>query len=255
MNKFAICCNPSIENAEVVVKKLKSLLNADLLNINELKFGYDFVFVIGGDGTILKAARYYSKYNTSIFGVNLGHLGYLSQAGIEDLEIAVNKIINGDYYIEKRLMLEANGYNALNDFVIKGQYSSRASNFKLEIDGKFVCEYFADGIIISTPTGSTAYNMAAGGPVLAPDLEALVVVPICPHTFSARPLVISSNSIIKIFTPENSAYCVSADGQEVFGFSGEITIQKSENHANLALLNKNDFYTVLRNKLHWGVKC
>ena len=95
-----------------------------------------------------------------------------------------------DYKLEKRMMLKANNYTALNDFVIKGGLTGRTSRFTLEINGKFVCEYLADGIIISTPTGSTAYGMAAGGPVLAPDTDAIVIVPICPHTFSARPIVV-----------------------------------------------------------------
>ena len=255
--KYAICYNTSIENVTEASLKLQNILNRhnlafEVLNINNLKPNFDFVFVIGGDGTILKASRFYSKYQTPIFGVNLGHLGFLSQANLNDVDYVIKKIINKDYKIEERIMLECDNYTALNDFVIKGEENSRATNFALEINGKFVSEYFADGIIISTPTGSTAYGMASGGPVLTPDTQAIAIVPICPHTFAARPLVISSESTIKIISKPEFKYCVSADGQEVFSFENELKITKSKYNANLVLLNDNDFYSVLRNKLHWG---
>ena len=150
-------------------------------------------------------------------------------------------------------MLCANDYVALNDFVVKGSESSRTSRLSLEINGKFVCEYLADGIIISTPTGTTAYGMAAGGPVLSPNIDVLAIVPICPHTFSARPIVVSAEDSIKILSSPNKEYKVSADGQNVFSFSDDLTIRKSSFSAKLALLNGNDFYSVLRNKLHWGL--
>lgn len=256
--RYAILYNSLINNSKVVMENLgeillKSGLEYEVLDIDALKSGYDFVFVIGGDGTILKAARFYSEFETPIFGVNLGRLGFLSQASGDNLEYAVKKILDSDFKIEKRMMLGANGYIALNDFVIKGDESSRTSRFALEINGKFVCEYLADGIIISTPTGSTAYGMAAGGPVLAPELDAITIVPICPHTFSARPLVVCAEDKIKILPCKNSNYKVSADGQLVFNMTSELVIKKASKKANLALLNENDFYTVLRSKLHWGI--
>ena len=256
--KYAILYNSEMENSKELLSKLLSLLisadvSYEVLDINNLKDGFDFVFVIGGDGTILKAARFYSEYETPIFGINLGRLCFLSQACVENLEIAVKKILLEDYKLEKRMMLKANNYTALNDFVIKGGLTGRTSRFTLEINGKFVCEYLADGIIISTPTGSTAYGMAAGGPVLAPDTDAIVIVPICPHTFSARPIVVSGDDIIKICPCKNNEYIVSADGQIIFPLQGGFEIFKSDKKANLALLNENDFYSVLRNKLHWGI--
>ena len=151
------------------------------------------------------------------------------------------------------MMLEFENYVALNDFVIKGNDSSRAAKFALEINDKFVCEYLADGIIISTPTGSTAYNMASGGPILSPNVEAIAIVPICPHTFSARPIVVSSDDKIKILQAKSDKkYIVSADGQEVFNISHNIEVKKSRYFANLVMLDDSDFYSILRNKLHWG---
>ena len=258
MKKYVICCNKTIDNSTEIIENLKQILQNnsvefDILDIDNLTSGGDFVFVIGGDGTILKAARFYAEFQTPIFGINLGRLGFLSQTSGDELEKSVGQILSGDYKIEDRMMLNAQNYTALNDFVIKGDECSRTSRFSLEINGRFVCEYLADGIIISTPTGSTAYGMAAGGPVLAPDVEAITIVPICPHTFSARPIVVSAEDEIKICRCKSNKYNISADGQVAFSINSDLIVKKSNNRAKLALLNKNDFYTVLRNKLQWGV--
>lgn len=255
-NNYGICYNSEVSGYEKIIEKLKNLLNLfnakySVFSVDELSAECNFVFVIGGDGTILKTARFYSKLDVPVFGINLGHLGFLSQASECGLESAITKIMDDDYELETRTMLECGEYTALNDFVIKGVETSRAENFSLEIDGRFVCEYFADGLIISTPTGSTAYGMASGGPVLSPDSDVLEIVPICPHTFSARPIVVPSGSKIKI---KARKYCVSSDGQEVFETYDDILIRKSKFSAKLVLLSGNDFYSILRNKLHWGIK-
>ncbi|MBO6256862.1 NAD(+)/NADH kinase [bacterium] len=255
-NRYAICYNPEIKSAPLVVDKLKAILNSygieySVFAADNLCDEFDFIFVIGGDGTILKAARYYSKNDVPVFWINLGHLGFLSQASESELETAINKIINKDYETESRIMLKCGGYTALNDFVIKGAETSRAANFSLQINNKFVCEYFADGLIISTPTGSTAYGMASGGPILSPESDVIEIVPICPHTFAARPIVVPSDSVIKIIA-NNQKYSISADGQEFFTTDKDIQIQKSNKCAKLVLLKDYDFFTILRNKLHWG---
>lgn len=258
MKKYAICYNPVLSYSKEAVERLQYILDSNGVKYNTFSLdnmaqGYDFVFVIGGDGTILKTARFYSRLGVPVFGINMGHLGFLSQACEEDLSYAVSKILKGDYKLESRLMLQSGDYTALNDFVIKGEDTSRALKFSLEIDNKFVCEYFSDGLIISTPTGSTAYGMSAGGPVLAPELDNLVIVPICPHTFSARPLVISSKSVLKISVSDNQKCNVCADGQDIFCMDKDVIISKAPYCAKLALLKENDFYSVLRNKLHWGI--
>ena len=257
--KYAICCNQGIEHSNEVKDKLVTLLaqkdvKADVLDIDDLKSGYDFVFVIGGDGTILKTARFYSKMQTPVFGINLGRLGFLSQTSKENLENSVEKILNNEYHTETRIMLESNGFVALNDIVIKGALAGRTSSFTLKINDKPVCDYLADGIIIATPTGSTAYGLSAGGPVISPHLNAFVIVPICPHTLTARPLVIPDNEKITICgTDSNSKYLFSADGQEFAEFKNEICVKKSEFAAKLALLDHSEFYSILKNKLHWGI--
>lgn len=256
MMKFAIAYNKTIKHSVEVMEDLKSILNKyntfpDFFDIDDLKRNYDFVFAIGGDGTILKCARFYAKYSTPIFGVNLGRLGFLSQVSKENLKLAVAKIMDKNYRIEDRIMLESDDKVALNDFVVKGSTNGRTSRFSLKINEKFLCDYLADGIIITTPTGSTAYGLSAGGPIISPKLKVFVIVPICPHTLTARPLVIPDNEIITICS-DNTNYVASADGQEFYEFNEKITIKKSSNVAKLVLLDDNDFYSILRNKLHWG---
>lgn len=278
LEKFAICYNPQIQNSITIKDILLSILAdrkvaADVFDIDNLctlfpsklegarnahececKSGYDFVFVIGGDGTILKTARFYAKYQTPIFGINLGRLGFLSQSSKEQIKLAVEKILNGRFFVEDRIMLESGENIALNDFVIKGTSTGRTSRFSLQINGKFVCDYLADGIIVSTPTGSTAYGLSAGGPVLAPCLNAIVIVPICPHTLTARPLVIPDTEIITVSSGEVGVnYVVSTDGQNFYEFNSKIEIKKSRFVAKLALLDDSDFYSILRDKLHWGI--
>ena len=239
-------------------KALETLENALIENKIEFKsfdidklepFG-EFTFVIGGDGTLLKCARFYA--GSPVLGINLGRLGFLAQAGVEEINKAVNAVKAGEYSTEERLMLESEEAVALNDFVIKGSMTSRTSKFYLEINEKFVCDYIADGLIIATPTGSTAYGLSAGGPVLYPTLDALVIVPICPHTLNARPLVVPIGETIKVKTSDK-LLSVAVDGYDTTENVKEILIKTSSKKAVLAFLNDDGFYSVLRNKLHWGV--
>ena len=258
--KLGIVYNPIIKNSSEALQYLENTLKARNLHfekytLDTMQKGVDFVFVIGGDGTLLKAARFYSKEFAPVFGINLGRLGFLSQTKESEISSAVEKILNAKYKIEDRLMLVSNDkVMALNDFIIKGASASRTSRFYLSIDGKFVCDYLADGLIVSTPTGSTAYGLSAGGPVLSPSLDAIVIVPICPHTLTARPLVIPSTEKITISTCDScTSFVVIADGQESYTVNTKIEIERSEFNAKLALLDENEFYSILRNKLHWGL--
>ncbi len=256
MKNFAVCYNQTINRSVEVKDELIKIfaeknICVQAIDIDGLKVGFDFVFVIGGDGTILKTARFYAKTATPIFGINLGRLGFLSQASRENLRFAVENILSGKYVVQERIMLKNSGYTALNDFVIKGS-EGRTSRFSLKINGKYVCDYLADGIIISTPTGSTAYGLSAGGPVLAPSLNAFVIVPICPHTLNARPIVVPDTEKITVCSDKNAKSVVSADGQEFYEVEGCIDIEKSDYIAKLALLDNSEFYTILRDKLHWA---
>ena len=212
----------------------------------------DMTFVIGGDGTLLRAARFYSEHKIPVLGINVGRLGFLSQAGIDEIKSVIESVLDKRYTIEERIMLQSREYTALNDFVIKGCNPSRTSKFFLEINGKFVCDYIADGIIISTPTGSTAYGLSAGGPVLHPELNAIVIVPICPHTLNARPLVVPANEHITVKTSDE-LLSVSIDGFVTTKCVEKTSIKIASKKAKLIFLKNNNFYSVLRNKLHWGV--
>lgn len=211
---------------------------------------------VGGDGTLLKCARHFSKLNTPVFGFNMGRLGYLSQALPNEIDFVIEKLKHKDFRIEERIMLKSSAGNiALNDMVIKNEMSARTSVLKLSINSKPITNYMADGIIISTPTGSTAYALSAGGPVVSPDIDCFLIVPICPHTLSARPVIVNSNETLNISICENLGYQITADGQDTKRFSKEVTVEKFEYSAKLLLLNKerSDFYRVLREKLNWGL--
>lgn len=255
----AVIYNPEIAASPAVKDEVREIINAhgitcEILDINNMKKGFDIAFVIGGDGTILKTARFYADSDTAIFGINLGHLGFLSQSSKEDFSKSLKKILNGEYRIENRLMLETQNRIALNDFVIKTKEQGRTARFQLKINGKEVCNYLADGIIISTPTGSTAYGLSAGGPVLSPEIEAFVIVPICAHTLNARPLVIPTTEKISISAVcENKEFILSVDGQGNYIIKDEIKIQKSALKAKLIILDNTEFYTILQNKLNWSV--
>lgn len=258
--KIAVVFNESVKNPYPVLQNLEQELidrgaNPEVLELKELKYGFDFVFAVGGDGTILHVAKFFAMTQTPVLGINLGRLGFLSQINSENIKYAINCVYENKFHIEKRIMLKSDKYQALNDFVIKGVSQTRSAKFVLKINDKFVCDYVADGLIISTPTGSTAYGLSAGGPVLNPNIEAFVIVPICPHTLNARPIVIPANENITITSIEDdvSEFKLIVDGSEIIETDSNIIIEKAEHMANLALLENDEFYSVLRNKLNWGV--
>ncbi len=265
LSKVGIFYNKENSKAEYVASNVEKILssksvNSKILTTAEFSSDITFAIVLGGDGTILKTARFYAKYAVPILGINLGRLGFLSQAKSTQIEEAVDLILKGAFKVEDRLMLTTvdGKMNALNDIVIKGDGFSRTSRLYVHINDNIVCDYLADGIIISTPTGSTAYTLSAGGPILSPVLDAIVIVPICPHTMNARPIVIPSSEVIKVTSSQNKPLLkMSADGQETvcLGPNDDIQIKKSEEKTKLILLNleKNSFYSVLKEKLHWGL--
>ena len=249
-NKFI----PDYKNALEKIEQALLSYNVEFntFDLEKMEYYGDITFVIGGDGTLLRAARFYAKQNIPVLGINVGRLGFLAQAGVNDIDGVIEAVQEGRYVVEDRIMLQSGEYIALNDFVVKGCNPSRTSKFFLEINGKFVCDYIADGLIISTPTGSTAYGLSAGGPVLHPELDAIVIVPICPHTLNARPLVVPSKEHITVKTSDD-LLSVSIDGFETIKCVEKTSIHIAPENAKLAFLKNNNFYSVLRNKLHWGV--
>lgn len=265
LKNVAIVYNEDVELSLSIANRVKDSFSslgifADIISSSKLTPDADFVVTIGGDGTLLKSARFYAPLNVPLLGVNLGRLGFLAQATVDEIDSIVQKLVNGDYTIQNRMMLSAldDKTIALNDIVVKGDTFSRTAKLFLSINNKVVCEYLADGIIVSTPTGSTAYTLSAGGPVVVPDVDAIVIVPICPHTLTARPLVIPSTETVKIFSCENcNKMKLSADGQNTIniGSNAYIEIKKCSVSAKLVIPNKddNEFYSILRKKLKWGV--
>jgi NAD+ kinase len=218
--------------------------------------------ILGGDGTLLNVARQASCTQVPLLGINLGHLGFLTEIEVKDMYEAFERIINGDYKIEKRIMLEAfiennnqstRNFIALNDIVITKSNFSRIVSYSIYINDNFVDLLTADGIVVSSPTGSTAYSLSAGGPIVAPDVDALIVTPICPHTLDSRPTIVSSNDLVRIAVSKsnNTEIVMTVDGQEGIRLKpGDIvTIKKSRYYANLVKLNDRNFFDVLRGKM------
>jgi NAD+ kinase len=223
----------------------------------------DFVIVMGGDGTLLSAGRVVAKAGIPILGVNLGSLGFLTEVPLSDLYPTLEAVHENRCSVESRALVHCQlvrdgqcivSYDALNDAVINKVSIARLANFDLYIDRVFVSSYKADGLIVSTPTGSTAYSMAAGGPILTPSVEAFVVTPVSPHSLTHRPLVVrdSAEIVIVVNGAEEGAY-LSFDGQiGMPAHDGDrITCRKSEHRVKLLRMKKT-FFDVLRAKLKWG---
>ena len=244
------------ESKTLAIEIEKKLENSKIFSIENPEKNLDLAIIIGGDGTFLKAARFYSENSTPILGFNMGRLGYLAQARPNEIDNVIEKLKTKDYEIENRLMLKSQNNTALNDIVIKGINCSRTSTLDLYINNKKLCSYVADGLIIATPTGSTAYSLSAGGPIISPYVDCFLIIPICPHTLNTRPVVIPNNEKIAIKTYEpNQKLNVSFDGQVDLCIDNEIEIEKNQNYAKLLILNqqKDKFYDILKEKLHWSL--
>jgi len=227
----------------------------------------DLALVIGGDGTMLHVARELAPHGVPLVGVNLGRLGFLTDIPTQGMEDDLAQILDGQFKTEERILLEAevtrgnrmlNRANAFNDVVVNKGALARLIEFETWVDDDFVNSTRADGIIIATPTGSTAYALSAGGPILHPTLPAIVIVPICPHTLSDRPLAIGSDSQIEIVmtsTSQQSAH-VTLDGQTNFAIhdGDRIRVRRAERPVILIHPTRRNHYEVLRAKLGWGEK-
>lgn len=224
----------------------------------------DLVLVMGGDGTFLHAARLAVKDDAPVLGVDLGRLGFLSEVAFNDLPAAFARITAGDYAIEDRTMMAIRAYRegmllgeftALNDGVVSKGAFARLVDLAAYVDGHYLASYAADGLIVATPTGSTAYALSAGGPLLTPDLPVFELAPICPHSLSARPVVLSDQRTLRVIVegPADLDLFLTADGQEGVPLrAGDwVDFSKSEHRARLVKLRGLDFFTRLQSKLHW----
>ncbi|MEI8672863.1 NAD(+) kinase [Vibrio sp. SA48] len=237
---------------------------ASLLDIGKKA---DLAIVVGGDGNMLGAARVLSRFDISVIGVNRGNLGFLTDLNPEDFQQRLQAVLNGEYLEEQRFLLEAEIHRhgqvkshntALNEAVLHPGQVARMIEFEVYIDDSFAFSQRSDGLIISTPTGSTAYSLSGGGPILSPSLNAITLVPMFPHTLSSRPLVVDGNRKIKlIVSPDNrGTQEVSCDGQVSLPVSpgDEIHIYQSPNILRLIHPKDYSYYHVLREKLGWSSK-
>lgn len=236
-------------------------------DMDELGSRCDLAIVVGGDGSLLSGARDLVQYDVPLLGVNRGRLGFLTDIVPDDIEQKMGEVLDGQYVMEERFLLDMvvtrNGQristaDALNDVVLHPGEFIRMLEFELYVDDYFVTSQRSDGMIISTPTGSTAYALSGGGPIMHPKLDAIVLVPMNPHTLSSRPMVVAGDSIIKVLVGEfesNSATPrVTCDGQthDIVAGGDEITISKKPQHLHLLHPLNHNFYERCRSKLGWG---
>lgn len=225
----------------------------------------DLVVVLGGDGTLISAVRILGMKDTPILGINLGRLGFLTETPAEDAVSALKDVLDGDYKVERRMKLHSHllqeherilEIDVLNDIVINKSDAARIFETTVYIDGMLVNEYRADGLIIATPTGSTAYSLAAGGPIVHPSLETMIITPICPQGLSNRPIVISDESEVTIkVNAAKESVSITYDGQ-VFRKLDKwktITVKKASSVTSLIVPKNKNYYSLIREKLGWGI--
>ena len=296
MKNIGIAINPSKDNdnkiLNMVINKIKDvfkikevhIFNSYDLERQNLK-SIELLVVLGGDGTLLSAARSVKEeFNGILFGINIGNLGFLSSIEISDIDTALTKLKNNEYEIQERMMLECAGefknivecglickkelknikgcadiddfkkekLNAFNDVVLARGTLSRMVKFKIYVDGKLYSSFKGDGLIVATPTGSTAYSFSAGGPFIYPDLELITITPICPHTKSMQTIVLKGDSIIEIYAEnEEEIIYLTVDGQKAMEVNQKscVKIYKKQKNVKLLLFDDYDYFKVLRNKI------
>jgi len=224
----------------------------------------DMVIVLGGDGTLLSVARLVGNQGVPILGVNLGGLGFITEVPLDELYETLERIFNNDYFIEERLMLVTHvhrqgeriaDYNVLNEVVINKGAMARIIELETYINKSYVTTFRADGLILSTPTGSTAYSLSAGGPIIYPTLHSFVLTPICPHTLTNRPIVLPDDFLVEvILKSESGDVFLTLDGQVGFSLKYEdvVEVRRSEGKIKLISTRERDYFKILRTKLKWG---
>ncbi len=250
------------ELSQLLKKKVgNALLQKQYLPSSELVGVSDVIVAFGGDGTILSAARMVGKSDVPILGINLGKLGFLAEVSLEEMEAFIQDVTSGQHVIEERMMLKTtiekdkSELYSLNDVVIDNSTSSRLIHISVYVNGEYLVSYSGDGIILATPTGSTAYSLAAGGPIVVPTTQVIEIQPISPHSLSARTVIIPDTSTIRIVVEHLSNEArVTADGQteKIYTPPLDIYVRKAEYSVKLIKRKDRSYYDVLRTKLLWG---
>jgi NAD+ kinase len=238
--------------------------SVEVVDEDQLAQTADLILVLGGDGTMIATARMMGAAAVPVLGINYGGLGYLAEFRIEELFAALESILAHDYKLERRLMLEVElqrgqelvtHNRVLNDVVVNKSALARIIQIETHLNGQFVNSFRADGLIVSTPTGSTAYNLSAGGPIIYPSMNAVVITPICPFTLSNRPIVVPDDSLIEVrLLTEKEEVALTLDGQVGFPLQvgDHLSIRKSATPFNLVQPTNRNYFDVLRDKLKWG---
>jgi NAD+ kinase len=281
--RVGIVAKPDAEEAPAVVRRLVSWLGthdgipileketADLVpdlgertaRRSDLPGQVDLLVVLGGDGTLLSASRAVGELGTPILGVNLGGLGFLTATTLDEVTAALEAFQQGRMIIEERMMLMtrvrrggqvAAEHLALNDAVIMKSAMSRIINLSVSVDGQYATAYRADGLIISTPTGSTAYCLSAGGPIVYPTMDAIVLTPICSHTLTNRPILLPATQRIEVTLKSGQETMLTVDGQVGLGLRDDDTVEiaRAASRIRLVRFPEKHFFSVLRTKLKWG---
>ena len=236
----------------------------EIVKDDQLAPSVDLILVLGGDGTMISTARMIGDAEVPVIGVNYGGLGYLAEFPIEELFTALDSILSGQYKVQKRVMLAVELWRGaelitrnrvLNDVVVNKSALARIIEMEAYLDSQFVNLFRADGLIVATPTGSTAYNLSAGGPVIYPSMNAVVITPICPFTLSNRPIVVPDESTIDVrLMTDKEEVALTLDGQVGFPLKvrDRIVIRKSKTTFNLVQPPNRNYFDVLRDKLKWG---
>ena len=255
MKKAKIVVNKHKPQAKKNLELAEQVLLAKGFKISERP---DFIVALGGDGTLLAAANSYGRKGIPILGVNIGSLGFLTNVTFREFSNTLVEILEKKFSIEKRMVMKAvfdrRIFYALNDFTISTRVPGRVVEFSAVIDRGYGCRFIADGIIIATPTGSTAYSLATGGPILLPDTEAIIVTPIAPHTLSVRPLVLPASNRIEIEIGKKGSAVLVADGQrcKLMRKRHSIFFEKADYYVKLIKPLHTTFFTTLREKMQWG---
>lgn len=285
MDKFLVITNERKDRGNVITKQIKDYIIASgrkckLIGTNELEnkdedadTDVQCAIVLGGDGTLIRCATHLMRLDIPILGINLGTIGFLAEIEKHHINEALDRLFDDDYIVENRMMLRGNlnvGVNhkypaasftsyALNDIVITRKGLSRIISLRIYVNDELVDDYRGDGVIVSTPTGSTAYNLSAGGPIITSRADVMVITPICPHSLSPRSVVVSAEDLVKIVVrrskkTQDDEAIATFDGQTVIdlGTEDEILINKAEYKTRLIRLNQTGIYEILRSKLTSG---
>ncbi|HYJ88537.1 MAG TPA: NAD(+)/NADH kinase [Pyrinomonadaceae bacterium] len=251
---------------EIERERIKQQTGCAVEQVEAEKLGasVDLMLVLGGDGTMIATARLLGDSEVPVLGVNYGGLGYLAEFRIEELYTALESILSGNYRLDERVMLDVElmrsdksetSNRVLNDVVINKSALARIIEIEAYFNRQFVNSFRADGLIVSTPTGSTAYNLSAGGPVIYPSMNAVVITPICPFTLSNRPIVVPDDAVIELcLKTDQEDVALTLDGQVGFPLKVEdrVVIRKSQNTFSLVQPMNRNYFDVLRDKLRWG---